>query len=101
MSSGVVKKSEREMWLENQIAELKHLLTVERRMNNEDGTKLMREFVKIQEENLMLHLKVKQLEQSILRLAEEKMELTEKFLNHIQERQRDDKEWIESLKKKF
>ena len=57
--------------------------------------KALNEAIKQQQED------INRLERTIVRLAEEKIELTEKFLNHIQERQRDDKEWIESLKKKY
>ena len=42
-----------------------------------------------------------ELENKILTLQEQKINLTERFLNHTQERQREDREWIENLKRKI
>jgi chromosome segregation ATPase len=44
---------------------------------------------------------INDLHRIIVKITQEKITLTEKFLNHIQERQSDDREWIENLKRKI
>ena len=75
---------------EKQVQRLVEALSLEQR-----EVKALNEAIKQQQE------KITSLELTIVELVQQKIELTEKFLNHIQERQRDDKEWIESLKKKY
>ena len=75
---------------ETQIKRLKEALYLE-----QNEVKALNEAIKQQQE------KITSLELTIVELVQQKIELTEKFLNHIQERQRDDKEWIESLRKRY
>ena len=50
---------------------------------------------------LDLQDEVKTLQLTIVRISQEKIDLTQKFLDHIQERQRDDRAWVESLRNKY